>query len=292
MRILDKEQVVLTLDSLGMRDGARERFEARLPPVLRRGARHRPDRLRQVHHALRGAQRDQLGREEHHHDRGPGRVPARRHQPDPGEPEGRPHLRHRACARCCAPTPTSSWSARSATPRRRKIAIESALTGHLVLSTLHTNDAPSAITRLTEMGIAPFLTASAVDCVVAQRLARRLCTYCKKRTVLTRRPALQAPASSTPPSTSRPTRPVGCARCGHSGYKGRVGLYEVMTRHRRDPRADHRARVGRRASARRPSSRACACCATTASRRCASGHLDRRGLTRHADAAVRSRPCR
>ena len=65
-----------------------------------------------------------------------------------------------------------------------RIAVESALTGHLVLSTLHTNDAPSAITRLTEMGIEPFLTASAVDCVVAQRLARRLCSYCKRRTIL------------------------------------------------------------------------------------------------------------
>jgi type IV pilus assembly protein PilB len=65
-----------------------------------------------------------------------------------------------------------------------KIAVESALTGHLVLSTLHTNDAPSAITRLTEMGIEPFLTASAVCTIVAQRLVRQLCTYCKKRTML------------------------------------------------------------------------------------------------------------
>ena len=85
-----------------------------------------------------------------------------------------------------------------------KIAIESALTGHLVLSTLHTNDAPSAITRLTEMGIEPFLSASAIDCVVAQRLARTLCTYCKKRTMLTVDRAARRPAS-TSPSTSRPT---------------------------------------------------------------------------------------
>ncbi len=85
-----------------------------------------------------------------------------------------------------------------------KIAIESALTGHLVLSTLHTNDAPSAITRLTEMGIEPFLTASAVDCVVAQRLARMLCKHCKQRTVLSV-DALQAAPASRPCSTSRPT---------------------------------------------------------------------------------------
>src|SRR6202041_4176343 len=65
-----------------------------------------------------------------------------------------------------------------------QIAIESALTGHLVLSTLHTNDAPSAITRLVEMGIEPFLVSSAIDCVVAQRLARTLCAHCKKRTII------------------------------------------------------------------------------------------------------------
>src|SRR5207249_4371181 len=65
-----------------------------------------------------------------------------------------------------------------------QIAIEGALTGHMVLSTLHTNDAPSAITRLIEMGIEPFLVASAIDCVVAQRLARTLCMHCKRRTII------------------------------------------------------------------------------------------------------------
>ena len=73
-----------------------------------------------------------------------------------------------------------------------QIAIEAALTGHLVLSTLHTNDAPSAITRLIEMGIEPFLVASALDCVVAQRLARMLCPSCKRRTIIPARgPARQ-----------------------------------------------------------------------------------------------------
>jgi type IV pilus assembly protein PilB len=109
-----------------------------------------------------------------------------------------------------------------------RIGIEAALTGHLVLTTLHTNDAPSAITRLTEMGIAPFLTASAVDVIVAQRLARRLCNYCKKRTVLT----TEALKSANFPDASfdiEAYEPVGCARCNHTGYKGRVGMYEVMT---------------------------------------------------------------
>jgi type IV pilus assembly protein PilB len=108
-----------------------------------------------------------------------------------------------------------------------QIAVEGALTGHLVLSTLHTNDAPGAITRLIEMGIEPFLVASAIDCIVAQRLARTLCQHCKRRTILTAEvmrghgfPAL---------ADIQAYEPIGCARCGGSGYRGRTGLYEVMT---------------------------------------------------------------
>jgi type IV pilus assembly protein PilB len=107
-----------------------------------------------------------------------------------------------------------------------QIAIEGALTGHMVLSTLHTNDAASAITRLIEMGIEPFLVASAIECVVAQRLARTLCPHCKKRTIV--------PASVlrdhgfAAQFDIEAYEPVGCVRCGHMGYRGRVGLYEVM----------------------------------------------------------------
>jgi type IV pilus assembly protein PilB len=107
-----------------------------------------------------------------------------------------------------------------------KIAIESALTGHLVLSTLHTNDAPSAITRLTEMGIEPFLTASAVCTIVAQRLVRRLCTHCKRSTTLSVSSLERAGFNVAFDLDAY--EPVGCARCGSSGYKGRTGLYEVM----------------------------------------------------------------
>ncbi len=104
-----------------------------------------------------------------------------------------------------------------------QIAIQAALTGHLVLSTLHTRDAPTALTRLIDMGIEPFLVAGAIDCVVAQRLARTLCTQCKR--------SIQIP---------QPVRdehhlgdadifePVGCIRCGWTGYRGRIALYEVM----------------------------------------------------------------
>jgi type IV pilus assembly protein PilB len=107
-----------------------------------------------------------------------------------------------------------------------QIAVESALTGHLVLSTLHTNDAPTAITRLTEMGIEPFLVASAIDCVVAQRLARTLCPTCKKRTIV---PAQALRDSGFNVQLDLECyEPVGCGRCGGMGYKGRLGLYEVM----------------------------------------------------------------
>jgi type IV pilus assembly protein PilB len=107
-----------------------------------------------------------------------------------------------------------------------KIAVESALTGHLVLSTLHTNDAPSAITRLTEMGIEPFLTASAVCTIVAQRLVRRLCTHCKQSTTLSVSSLERAGFNVA--FDLEAFEPVGCTRCGNSGYKGRTGLYEVM----------------------------------------------------------------
>jgi type IV pilus assembly protein PilB len=107
-----------------------------------------------------------------------------------------------------------------------RIAVESALTGHLVLSTLHTNDAPSAITRLTEMEVEPFLSASAIACVVAQRLVRTLCTYCKQRTMLSVQALEQAGFHAA--FDVEAYEPKGCARCGGSGYKGRVGVYEVM----------------------------------------------------------------
>jgi len=107
-----------------------------------------------------------------------------------------------------------------------RIAIEAALTGHMMLTTLHTNDAPGAITRLTKMGIEAFLTASAVDCVVAQRLARKLCTHCKRRTIVP--PQALADAEIRVGGDLEAYEPVGCSRCSQNGYKGRVGLYSVM----------------------------------------------------------------
>ena len=110
-----------------------------------------------------------------------------------------------------------------------QIAIEAALTGHLVLSTLHTNDAPSAVTRLIEMGIEPFLVGSALDCVVAQRLARRLCSKCKEPYTPSE---VELIAARFPwsPGEEIPTlhRPGGCSTCSRTGYKGRMALHEVM----------------------------------------------------------------
>ncbi|HET9657935.1 MAG TPA: ATPase, T2SS/T4P/T4SS family [Kineosporiaceae bacterium] len=110
-----------------------------------------------------------------------------------------------------------------------QIAVEAALTGHLVLSTLHTNDAPSAITRLTEMGIEPFLVGSALDCVLAQRLARRLCPKCKEPYQATPE-ELASAGFPWSPEEDLPTlhRAVGCSACAKTGYKGRLALHEVM----------------------------------------------------------------
>lgn len=110
-----------------------------------------------------------------------------------------------------------------------QIATEASLTGHLVLSTLHTNDAPGAVTRLTEMGIEPFLVGSSLDCVLAQRLARRLCDWCKEA---------YAPTDQELEAARWPTedlkipealyKPVGCRDCANTGYRGRIALHEVM----------------------------------------------------------------
>jgi type IV pilus assembly protein PilB len=107
-----------------------------------------------------------------------------------------------------------------------QISIEGALTGHMVLSTLHTNDAPSAITRLIEMGIEPFLVASAIECVVAQRLARTLCANCKKRTIIPVHILREHGFAAQ--FDIEAYEPVGCVRCGSMGYRGRTGLFEVM----------------------------------------------------------------
>jgi type IV pilus assembly protein PilB len=109
-----------------------------------------------------------------------------------------------------------------------QIAVEAALTGHLVLTTLHTNDAPSVLTRLSEMGIEPFLLGSALQCATGQRLARRLCDKCKRPSDLTASQLevikFEAPIGITPTIFDA----VGCSSCAHTGYRGRLAMHEVM----------------------------------------------------------------
>jgi type IV pilus assembly protein PilB len=111
-----------------------------------------------------------------------------------------------------------------------KISIEAALTGHFVLSTLHTNDAPAALTRLNEMGVEPFLTGAAVTGVLAQRLARRLCEHCKELYTPTEE---EIAAARIPKDMwhgqSELFRRNGCVRCRQTGYRGRVGIFELLT---------------------------------------------------------------
>jgi type IV pilus assembly protein PilB len=110
-----------------------------------------------------------------------------------------------------------------------EIAIKAALTGHLVLSTLHTNDAPSTVNRLLNMGIEPFLVASSVNCILAQRLARRVCDECRERDGDGTRAALvEAGCSEEEAAKTAVFRGRGCRNCSDTGYKGRVALYEVM----------------------------------------------------------------
>ena len=109
-----------------------------------------------------------------------------------------------------------------------EIAVKAALTGHLVLSTLHTNDAPSTINRLMNMGIEPFLVASSVHLICAQRLVRRICTNCKEPNPMTPEALVTAGFTEEDAGSVTPMKGAGCDRCNTTGYKGRVGLYEVM----------------------------------------------------------------
>jgi type IV pilus assembly protein PilB len=109
-----------------------------------------------------------------------------------------------------------------------EIAVKAALTGHLVLSTLHTNDAPSTVNRLMNMGIEPFLVASSVNLICAQRLVRRICANCKQDQPLPPAALVEAGFTEEVAADVVPKKGSGCEKCNNTGYKGRVGLYEVM----------------------------------------------------------------
>ena len=227
MRLLDKEAVLLSLDALGIRETAREHFEAGFHQsygaVLVTGptGSGKSTTLYAALNAVNTVEKNILTVEDPVVYQIPGI-----NQIQVNLKAGLTFAQGLRSMLRADPDIIMVGEIRDAETAR--IAIEAALTGHLVLSTLHTNDAPSAINRLSEMGIPPFLTASAVDVVVAQRLARRLCNYCKKRTVLTTE-VLKAANFHEAAFDIEAYEPVGCARCSNTGYKGRVGIYEVMT---------------------------------------------------------------
>jgi len=227
MRLLDKEAVLLSLDALGIRDSARERFELGFSQsygatlVTGPTGSGKSTTLYAALNAVNTVEKNIITVEDPVEYQLPGI-----NQIQVNLKAGLTFAAGLRSMLRADPDIIMVGEIRDAETAR--IAIEAALTGHLVLSTLHTNDAPSALNRLTEMGIPPFLTASAVDCVVAQRLARRLCNYCKKRTVLTVE-ALKAANFAEAAFDIEAYEPVGCARCSNTGYKGRVGIYEVMT---------------------------------------------------------------
>ena len=109
-----------------------------------------------------------------------------------------------------------------------EIAIKAALTGHLVLSTLHTNDAPSTVNRLLNMGIEPFLVSSATNCILAQRLARKICSECREPVDMPKESLIEAGMPPDVAATAQAYHGKGCGVCGGTGYKGRIALYEVM----------------------------------------------------------------
>jgi type IV pilus assembly protein PilB len=109
-----------------------------------------------------------------------------------------------------------------------EIGVKAALTGHLVLSTLHTNDAPSTINRLLNMGVEPFLVASSINLIMAQRLVRLVCAQCKEEVAVAPEALVDIGAPPEVAATMRCYHGVGCPVCGGTGYKGRIALYEVM----------------------------------------------------------------
>jgi len=225
MRLLDKDQALLTLDKLGMSGDPRERFESAFRQsygaVLVTGptGSGKSTTLYAALNAINSVDKNIITIED------PVEYQlAGINQLQVNHKAGLTFARGLRSMLRADPDVIMVGEIRDAETAR--IAVESALTGHLVLSTLHTNDAASAITRLTEMGIEPFLTSSAVDCVVAQRLTRRLCSSCKRRTILGSAALRESGFNAA--FDVEAYDPVGCSRCGGSGYRGRVGLYEVM----------------------------------------------------------------
>jgi len=225
MRILDKESVVMDLDALGMQQGERERFEHAIGrshgAVLVTGPTG-SGKTTTLYAALKSVNT-------------PDKTLITIEDPVEYQLEGVKQVQ--VNSKVGLTFATGLRSMLRADPNvimvgeirdrdTAQIGVEAALTGHLVLSTMHTNDAPTAITRLVEMGIEPFLVASSIDCVVAQRLARTLCPSCRAEVKVSKATLVENGFAASAGITAFDA--VGCRRCGGTGYKGRTGLYEVM----------------------------------------------------------------
>ena len=260
LRLLDKQAGRLDLAQLGMDDATLAHMDELIQRAARHRPRHRPDRLGQDHHALRGALAPGSEGAQHHDGRGPDRVRPRRHQPDARSTPRIDMTFARALRTILRQDPDVVMIGEIRDLETAQIAVQASLTGHLVFATLHTNDAVSAVTRLVDMGVEPFLLASSLIGVVAQRLVRRLCLECRK-----------------------PLRRMGAAAGarvranGRSFYTAR-GLRRLQPlrlprphrhlraahRRRRAAPPDPRPRLRAGAARRTPSRTACARCATTA----------------------------
>src|SRR5271154_5675948 len=223
LRILDKGVVVDGLDSIGMQPAEQERFERAIQrpngAVLVTGptGSGKSTTLYAALHALNDGERSILTIEDPVEKRIPG-IKQMQIAPKAGVTFD---VGLRSMLRA---DPDVIMVGEIRDRETAHIAVEAALTGHLVLSTLHTRDAPSAWGRLIDMGIEPFLVSSAIDCIVAQRLVRMLCKHCKR--VMSVSEVVLEEHGLTGVT---PYEPVGCSRCGGAGYRGRLGLYEVMS---------------------------------------------------------------
>jgi len=223
MRILDKSVVVDGLESLGMQDAELERFRAAIKrpngAVLVTGptGSGKSTTLYAALHVVNDGERSVLTIEDPVEQRIPG-IKQMQIAPKAGITFD---VGLRSMLRA---DPDVIMVGEIRDRETAHIAVEAALTGHLVLTTLHTRDAPSALGRLIDMGIEPFLVSSAVDCIVAQRLVRALCQHCKEPQQLSASVLAEYGLEG-----AEPYGPVGCSRCSGSGYRGRIGIYEVMT---------------------------------------------------------------
>ena len=203
-------------------DGAHHR-DARRP-----SARHRPHRFRQDHHALFLPAFHQQTRPQAHHRRGSRRVSALRYQPGARSPRGGHDLLLARFAPCCAQSPNIVMVGEIRDLETAEIAIKASLTGHMVFSTLHTNDAPGAVTRLSDIGVKPFLISAALRGIMAQRLVRKVCKMCKKPITPSATELRSLNITAAEASAATFMMGQGCPNCNGTGYRSRYGIFEIF----------------------------------------------------------------